>query len=100
MIYVFAHAFRANDFFFSVYQSEEFSVISKMLVKIVVVQYLLFILMMKHWVHSQNQVFLYTRCISLKHVASLQGPTLHLQATQLLKKCCSGGKLLATLCPI
>ena len=50
-----------------------------------------------------NQIFHYTCCIMQKPVASWRGPSLHhcARATQLLsKKCLSGGKPLATLCPI
>ena len=51
----------------------------------------------------KNQIFHYTRCNTPKSVTSLRGPSPNHcdQATQLLsKKCCSGGKPLATLCPI
>ena len=48
-----------------------------------------------------NQIFHYTRCITLKRVTSWRGPPPHhcARATQLhLKKCRSGGKPLTTLC--
>ena len=50
-----------------------------------------------------NQVFHYTCCNMLKRVMSWRGPSPRhcARATQLLsKKCRSGGKPLATLCPI
>ena len=49
------------------------------------------------------QVFHYTCCITPKRVTSWRGPSPRhcAQAAQLhSKKCCSGGELLATLCPI
>ena len=48
-------------------------------------------------------IFHYAGCITLKHVMSLLGPFPHhcAWATQLIsKKCCSGGKPFAALCPI
>ena len=51
----------------------------------------------------QNQIFHYTRWVTPKRVTSSRGPSPRhfAQATQLLlKKCCSGGEPLATLCPI
>ena len=50
-----------------------------------------------------NQIFHYSRCIKPKRVTSLRGQSsLHCaRVTQLLsKKFCSGGELVATLCPI
>ena len=52
---------------------------------------------------KSNQIFHYTRCIAPKRVTSWRGPfpSQCAQATQLLvKKCCSGGRLLTTLCSI
>ena len=49
---------------------------------------------------NQNQIFLYTRCITLNHVTSLRGPSSrHCARATLLfsKKCCSSGEPLATL---
>ena len=57
----------------------------------------------KHIFSSSNQIFHYTRCITPKRVTSLWGssPRHCARATQLFsKKCRSGGKPLATLCPI
>ena len=54
-------------------------------------------------ISNQNQIFHYTRCKTPKRVASWRGPSPRhcAQATHLLlKKCCSGGEPLATLCPI
>ena len=47
---------------------------------------------------KSNQIFHYTRCIKLKRVTSLQGPSPRhwVHATQLLSKCCSGGEPLAS----
>ena len=51
-----------------------------------------------------NQIFHYTRCITTKRETSLRDhlyPRHWARRTQLhLKKCHSGGELLATLCPI
>ena len=49
---------------------------------------------------NQNQIFLHTRCITLKQVTSLRGPFLghFTQATLFLsKKCCRSVESLATL---
>ena len=50
-----------------------------------------------------NQIFYYTRCITLKRVTSLRDPSLRycaLYVTQLLSKCRRSGEPLAALCPI
>ena len=52
---------------------------------------------------KSNQIFHYTRCNTLKRVTSWRGPSPRYCARPahfLLKKCCSGGEPLATLCPI
>ena len=54
-------------------------------------------------IENAYQIFHYTRCIMPKRVTSLRGPSPrnYTRATQLLlKKCCSGGEPLATLCLI
>ena len=53
--------------------------------------------------NNQIKIFHYTRCITLKRVTSLRGPSPRhcARAPQLFSmKCRSGGELLATLCPI